>query len=59
MTRKASKNLPLRRPKATLAKSRPVPVSKGKGSWIARFVGVMPDLGDPVTIQRELRRERR
>jgi len=34
-------------------------MGKAKGAWLMKFLGVLPDLGDPVAVQKELRRERR
>jgi hypothetical protein len=48
----------LRRSTAVPQKKRVAP-KKQKASWLMAFVGVMPDLGDPIAIQKELRRERR
>jgi hypothetical protein len=58
MPRKTPAKMLLRRSTAVPQKKRVAP-KKQKASWLMAFVGVMPDLGDPIAIQKELRRERR
>ena len=57
MARKTPIKMLLRRSAAVPQKKRIAP-KKQKASWLMAFIGVMPDLGDPIAIQKELRRER-
>ena len=59
MRKNTNRGVPFRRPGAVVSKRRTAKAPKAKDAWIMTYFGVMPDLGDPIAIQRALRRERR
>lgn len=59
MPKNTNRSVPFRRAGAVVAKRRAAKAPKAKDEWIMTYFGVMPDLGDPIAIQRALRRERR